>query len=173
MLLVIAALAAACTSHRTGLPVRQPIAQEVASYGFPALTDRVVDAAHLLPSVDRQRVIAASARLEHDTGHQLFVVTVPSLRAHSVENYGFALANYWGIGRRGYNDGVLLLVAAREHAIRIEVGCGLEAALRDEEAKMIIDHDMTPAFRRGDFGTGIREAVVDIVRDVTPERGAT
>ena len=87
------------------------------------------------------------AALEKDTGHQFVVVTVPSLTGHTIEDYGVTLLRTWGIGRKNINDGVLLIVAPRERKVRIEVGYGLEGALRDEEAKAVIDTAILPAFR--------------------------
>jgi uncharacterized protein len=137
-------------------------------YEFPALTGRVVDEAGLLPSSAASRIVGQSEALERATGHQFVTVTVRSLGGHPIEDYGMALGNYWGIGRKGMNDGVLLIVASNERKVRIEVGKGLETVLTNEEARQIIERDMLPAFRRGDLVRGIATGATHIVRELSP-----
>lgn len=142
-------------------------------YQFPELTGRVVDAAALLPPDDEAAISAKSAALEKTTGHQLVVVTVPSLGGHSIESYGLNLGRTWGIGRKGIDDGVLLIVAPKERKVRIEVGYGLESTLRDEEAGAIIETAILPAFRAKDFPRGVAAGVDGIINEIgTPQRKA-
>ena len=149
----------------TSAPAR-PVAP--AGYDFPALSGRVVDAANLLPASSRAAIAGKVAALEQRTGHQFVVVTVPSLGGHPIEDYGVTLGRTWGIGRKGINDGVLLIVAPVERKVRIEVGYGLERALRDEEARAIIDSAILPAFRAGDFPRGIAAGVDGVIREISP-----
>lgn len=139
-----------------------------AGYDFPALSGRVVDAANLLPAPARTTINTRLTALEKATGHQFVVVTVPSLGGHAIEDYGVTLGRSWGIGRKDINDGVLLIVAPNERKVRIEVGYGLEKALRDEEAAVIIGKDILPAFRAGDFPRGISAGVDDVIREISP-----
>ncbi|MES2056230.1 MAG: TPM domain-containing protein [Pseudomonadota bacterium] len=142
-------------------------------YQFPALTGRVVDAAALLSPADKSALEIKSATLEKATGHQLVVVTVASLGGHSIEMYGVNLGRTWGIGRKGFDDGVLLIVAPNERKVRIEVGYGLESALRDEEAGAIIQSAILPAFRTGDYPRGVSAGVDGIIREIgIPQRKA-
>lgn len=127
----------------------------------------MVDQAHLLPPDVTDRLAAKSAALETRWGHQLGVVTVPTLGGHQIEDYGVRLGRYWGIGRRHIDDGVILLAAPAEHKVRIEVGYGLEAALKDEEADAILRHDVLPAFRRGEMARGVEIGTEDIIREVS------
>ncbi|MEO9131005.1 MAG: TPM domain-containing protein [Sphingomonas sp.] len=153
---------AACGTSAPATPVAP------AGYEFPALSGRVVDAANLLPATTRTAITRKLAALEHRTAHQFVVVTVPGLGGHSIENYGVMLGRTWRIGRKGINDGVLLIVAPVERKVRIEVGYGLERALRDEEARAIIDSAILPAFRTGDFPRGIVAGVDGIIREISP-----
>jgi uncharacterized membrane protein YgcG len=115
---------------------------------------RVVDRAQVL-ELEVERAIAARSRaLEASTTDQMVVVTVPDLGGMTIEEFGLALGNRWGIGRADYDNGVLLLVAPRERRVRVEVGCGLEAVLTDARAAAIIDK-MTPLFRKGQFERGV------------------
>jgi len=128
----------------------------------------VVDAANLLPASSRTAIAGKLAALEQRTGHQFVVVTVPGLGGHPIEDYGVTLGRTWRIGRKDINDGVLLIVAPVERKVRIEVGYGLERALRDEEAKAIIDSAILPAFRAGDFPRGIAAGVDGVIREISP-----
>ena len=139
-----------------------------AGYDFPALSGRVVDAANLLPAQSQTAIVRKLAVLEQSTGHQFVVVTVPGLGGHSIEDYGVTLGRTWGIGRKGVNDGVLLIVAPVERKVRIEVGYGLEQSLRDEEARTIIDSAILPAFRAHDFPRGIAAGVDGAIREISP-----
>src|SRR3546814_10027569 len=104
-----------------------PASSETApAYPFPALTGRDVDAANLLPPQQEARLSDRLKTLEDRSKHQFVVVTVPSLGGHTIDDYGLHLGRTWGIGRKDYNDGVLLIVAPNERKVRIEVGYGLE-----------------------------------------------
>lgn len=133
---------------------------------FPALTGRVVDTTALLPVATARRLAARSAALERRTGHQFVIVTVPALEGLDIAAYGRALGNHWGIGRKGHDDGVLLIVAPRDCQVRIEVGCGLEDVLTDAEAAQIIRRDVLPHFRRGDMKGGIVAGAGSILREI-------
>jgi len=158
---------AACGQPATSTPT----VAATPGYDFPALTGRVVDRADILPAVDEARIVAKAEALDRATGHQVVVVTIPSLGGHAIEDYSLALGNSWGIGRKRANDGVLLVVAPTERKVRIEVGKGLEATLTNAEAQRIIDADILPAFRSGDFIRGIDGGVDGVIRDVDPAGG--
>src|SRR5947209_9491733 len=122
---------------------------------FPSLTGRVVDDAGILSPETQDRLNTVLAQEEKQTGNQIVVATLKSLQGYSVEQYGYQLGRAWGIGQKGKNNGALLIVVPSEHAVRIEVGYGLEGELTDAQSKIIIDQFMRPAFRRGDFNGGI------------------
>ena len=141
-------------------------------FPLPALTGRVVDNADLLIADQEAQLSAALATTERLTRHQFVVVTLPSLGGRAIEEVGLALGNGWGIGRKGYNDGVLLIVAPNERKVRIEVGCGLEAALTNSEAQAIIDQRILPLFRKGRMAAGIFRGSAAIIREID-EPGVT
>ena len=93
--------------------------------------------------------------VERQTTAQLAVVTVPSLRGETVEAYAHELFNEWGIGKKGVNNGVLLLVAPTERRMRIEVGYGLEPLLTDSVCGEIRDQAIIPHFKNNDYAGGI------------------
>lgn len=134
--------------------------EAVASTGFPSLAGRVTDVAQVLTGQQKNRLSAKLELIEQTTGHQMIVVTVPTLGGRDIAGFARDLGNTWGIGRKGYDDGVILLVAPRERRIRIAVGYGLEEALPNALCKQIIDKQMLPHFRNDDLAGGI-EAGVD------------
>lgn len=138
-------------------------APAVTSLTFPALTGRVVDEAGLLTVSDRASLSASLADLEAKTTDQLVVVTLKSLQGTTIEDYGYQLGRKWGIGQKDKDSGVLLIVAATERTVRIEVGYGLEGTLTDAATKLIIENAILPAFKRGDFNGGIRNGAGQII----------
>jgi len=136
-------------------------AQEMA---FPRLGARVVDEANLLDAAARADLEAKLAALEEKTSDQLVVVTVRSLGGRAIEDYGYRLGRSWGIGQKDKNNGVLLIVAPNERKVRIEVGYGLEGALPDAIASVIIQNAILPRFKANDYPGGIARGVDDIIK---------
>ncbi len=83
------------------------------------------------------------------------VVSIDTLAGDTIEEYGYQLGRHWGIGQKGKDNGVLLLIAQDERKVRIEVGYGLEGALPDAIAANIIQTRILPAFKRGDMVAGV------------------
>jgi uncharacterized protein len=131
---------------------------------FPALSGRVVDEAGLLDATDRAALIDSLARLEAKTTDQLVVVTLKSLQGTSIEDYGYQLGRRWQIGQKDKNNGALLIVAATERKVRIEVGYGLEGMLTDALTKYIIETSILPRFKAGDLPGGIKLGVEQIAQ---------
>jgi TPM domain/TIR domain len=142
------------------LVASQPNTSEAtASPKFPGLTGRIVDEARLLSEADDRELTANLKTLEDKNTDQLVVVTVPSLQGYSIEEYSLRLGKYWGVGTREKNNRVLLVVAPREHKVRIEVGRGLEGILTNKIAKEIIDKNILPQLNVGNYPAGIRDGV--------------
>ena len=93
----------------------------------------------------------------------MVVVTVPSLGGEDVAKYTLRLANRWGIGRKGFDDGVVLLIAPNERKVRIEVGLGLEQILPDSLCSRIMENVIIPKFRKGDLPGGIDAGVTSLI----------
>lgn len=126
---------------------------------FPALVGRVVDQGALLSDAREAALAAKLEALERDTTDQVVVVTLSDLQGYEIEEYGYQLGRAWGIGQAGKNNGVLLIVAPRERKVRIEVGYGLEPVLTDALSALIIQNEILPHFRQGDFERGIEQGV--------------
>ena len=89
-------------------------------------------------------------------------MTLKSLQGYDIEDYGYQLGRTWGIGQKGKDNGVLLIVAPNERKVRIEVGRRLEPILTDALSSIIINNAIVPEFRQGDFAAGIKAGVRDI-----------
>ena len=139
------------------LPVRAEIP-------VPALRARVNDLAQLLPPDREQALEAKLARYEAETSHQLAVLTIDTTDGEAIEPFAMRVAEQWKLGRKGVDDGAVLIVAKQDRTARIEVGYGLEGPIPDAIAKRIIEDAMIPRFRAGDFPSGIEAAVEWMMR---------
>src|SRR5260370_2158772 len=131
---------------------------------FPPLSGRVVDDAGILDASTRSELTDMLAAHESATGEQVVVVTLASLQGHSIEDFGYQLGRGWGIGQKGKNTGAMLIVVPKEHKVRIEVGYGLEGMLTDATSRVIIERDIVPNFRRGDFNAGLLAGTASMLR---------
>ncbi len=106
---------------------------------------------------------------EDSTSTQIAVVLVQNTDGYDIADYAVRLAQQWGVGQKEYNNGIILLIAIGDRAVTIQTGYGVEGALPDAIAYRIIEDDITPAFRLGDYYTGINEATSSIIAYVKGE----
>ena len=130
---------------------------------FPELTGRVVDNGEFLSPAAEQRISQQLQAHEQATTNQVVVVTLPDLQGYAIEDFGYQLGRHWGIGQKGEDNGVLLIVAREERKMRIEVGYGLEGTLTDAISSNIVNTVITPAFKQGQFEAGISQGVTAII----------
>ncbi len=131
---------------------------------FPALTGRVVDDAQILSPATEQRLTGELAALETQTGHQVVVATLPNLQGYEIEDFGYQLGRAWALGRKGEDDGAILLVAPAERKVRIEVGYGLEPVLTDALSSVILQTKLLPQFREGRMEQGVIDGTEALVQ---------
>lgn len=136
----------------------------------PPLRGRVNDYAGLLPPERARQLEDKLEQFERETGHQVALLTVRSLEGDSLEDFSIRVAERWKVGRKGFDNGVILLVAREEKRLRLEVGYGLEGVLPDAIASRIVRDVIVPRFRAGDYAGGI-EAGIDAIFAAT--RGET
>ena len=137
---------------------------------IPSLTARVTDLTATL-SGDQKAVLEQQlADLEVRKGAQLVVLILPTTQPEAIEQFSIRLFDAWKVGRKGVDDGVMLIVAKDDRRLRIEVGYGLEGALNDATAKRIISETITPFFKNGDFPGGINAGVTAIVKIIDGEQ---
>ena len=143
-----------------------------ATYGavaVPPLQARVTDLAGALSSEQRATLERELAAFERRKGSQIAVLLVPTTEPETIEEYGIRVAESWKLGRKGVDDGVLLLVALKDRALRIEVGYGLEGVIPDAIAKRVVAEVIVPFFKQGDYYGGVRAGVERIMRLVDGE----
>jgi len=148
-------------------------ASPVSALDVPPLTGRVVDLAHILPSSTVESLTARLAALEGQSSNQVAVLTIPSLEGESLEEFTHRVATTWKLGRKGTDNGVLLLVAIKERKVRIEVGYGLEGVLTDIRSAQIIRNEIVPRFRSGDMSGGVLAGTNAIVKTIEGTYEAT
>lgn len=124
---------------------------------------RVTDAANILDEAARVTLTARLAAFEDRTRHQVAIATTPTLNGADIGAYTRDLANHWGIGRKGHDDGVVILVAPNDKQVRIAVGYGLEKALPETLCRQIIQEHMLPAFAGGDFAGGLNKGLTALI----------
>ena len=134
---------------------------------FPALTGRVVDDAHVLNDATKQDLTEKLQALEQKTSRQLVVVTVPSLGGYEISDYGYQLGRAWAIGQKTLNNGALFIIAPTEHKTRIEVGYGLEPILTDAFSSVIIQTQVLPKFKGGDFNGGVEAGTDALIQQLS------
>lgn len=139
----------------------------------PTASIYVQDQAGVLSQSTKATINAYSTALQKKTKAQIVVLTVPTLKGQSLEDYSLTVLRQWGIGDKEKNNGVLLLVAVQDRKSRIEVGYGLEGALPDGLTGRIQDQAMLPYFRNNDYNNGILNGYAALVRTVLKEYNLT
>ena len=134
-----------------------------AQVAVPPLKARVTDLTGTLQSAQISALEQRLSAFEAKKGSQIAVLVVPTTQPESIEQYAIRVAEQWKLGRKGVDDGVLLLVAMKDRTVRIEVGYGLEGVLPDATTKRIIEQYIVPRFKQGDFSGGINSAVDRII----------
>lgn len=131
---------------------------------IPAFKGYINDYANMISTPTEVRLERALQSFELTDSTQIAILTVDSLEGDPLEDFSIRVAEKWGIGQKGKDNGVLLLVAKTEHQARLEVGYGLEGVLTDLLAGRIIDTIITPRFKAGRFDEGFEAGVVAVVK---------
>lgn len=140
-----------------------------AEVAVPPLTARVTDLTGTLQPSQRAALEQTLQAFEEHKGSQIAVLIVPTTQPETIEQYSLRVAESWKLGRKGVDDGVLLLIAKDDRKLRIEVGYGLEGAIPDAVAKRIISEIISPYFKKGNFYGGISAGVERMIKVVEGE----
>lgn len=149
----------------------------LASAGFalakqwPRPTGPVADYAKIISPKYLAGINNVSRELRQKTGAALVVATVPSLEGNTIEEEAVKLFERWGIGQKGKDNGLLVLVAMKERRMRIEVGYGLEGVVTDAKAGLVRDNALLPYFKKGQFGKGLYAASAALAGLVAKDAG--
>jgi uncharacterized protein len=161
--IVTLALSILPASHASAATKSDELLQKLTAQGF------VNDFSGILNPQQRDALEQRVRELQTKTSAQLSVVTVQSLEGGDIDDFANKLFSRWGIGLKGKNNGVLLLVAIDDRKARIEVGYGLEPIVPDVLAGRILDDELFPQFRKGKYADGLNNAVQRLA--ATIERG--
>lgn len=140
---------------------------------IPRATGYVNDTAGLISQTVKLKLEQFLHDFDASDSTQITVLTIPSLDGENLEDYALKVLETWGVGQKDKDNGALLLIAKEERKIRIEVGYGLEGRLTDLLAGRIIDNEISPRFKQGDFDGGIVSGVVGIAEAVRGEYTGT
>ncbi|MBI5436225.1 MAG: YgcG family protein [Nitrosomonadales bacterium] len=140
-----------------------------AEVAVPPLAHRVTDLTATLDAQQTQTLESRLAAFEAKKGAQLAVLIVPTTQPETIEQFGIRVVEAWKLGRKGVDDGALLLVAKDDRTLRIEVGYGLEGVLNDATAHRIVDEVMVPHFKRGEFYPGIESGTTAMMKVIDGE----
>lgn len=140
-----------------------------AEVAVPALKARVTDLTATLSRDQQARLEQELQNFEAKKGSQLAVLIVPTTQPETIEQYGIRVVDSWKLGRKGVDDGALLLIAKNDRNLRIEVGYGLEGALNDATAKRIVSDIIVPRFKEGDFYGGIEAGIQSMIKVIEGE----
>jgi len=141
-----------------------------ADVAVPALKSRVTDLTGTLTAEQQGTLEQRLAAFEAKKGSQIAVLMLPSTRPEEIEQFSIRVAEAWKIGRKGTDDGLILIVAKEDHRLRIEVGYGLEGAIPDAIAKRVISETITPRFKANDYYGGISAGVDQLIKLVEGEK---
>jgi uncharacterized protein len=125
----------------------------------PKLSGWVNDTAGVLAVAERERIAGTLEKYHQETHHQFVVLIIPSLGEEKIETFSLRTANVWGLGNKGFDDGILITLAMKERRARIELGKGMERFISDADAKQILETEMTPLFAKKDFAGGLERGL--------------
>ncbi|MBN2542029.1 TPM domain-containing protein [bacterium] len=140
---------------------------------LPGYTGYVNDFANVIPESYEAQIEMIASELEQKTTAELAVVTMPNLGGEYYVDYAVRLAEHWGIGKEGEDNGVLILDAIQERKVRIEVGYGLEGILPDGFCGEILDNYAVPYLRNDDYGKGLLGAARAVASVIAKDAGVT
>lgn len=145
------------------------VAQAQAPLAVPHYKGHVTDLTGTLTAGEQAELEQKLSAFEQRKGAQVAVLLLTTTMPEAIEAFSIRVAEAWKLGRAKPDDGVLLLIATQDKAMRIEVGYGLEGALTDATSRRIIDETITPLFRQGDFFGGVNAGLQQIMSVVDGE----
>ena len=140
-----------------------------AEVAVPPLSAHVIDLTGTLDAVQKQQIETRLTQFEAKKGAQIAVLLISTTQPEAIEQYSMRVVEAWKLGRKGIDDGVLLLIAKDDRALRIEVGYGLEGVLPDVIAKRIITETITPHFKSGNYYMGISTGIEQLLAVIEGE----
>ena len=118
----------------------------------------VNDFAGMMSQGERQKLEQKLVEFNRQTSTQIAVVTMNDIHGYAISDYAVRLAEQWGIGQKGRDNGILILVNPTNNKVFIATGYGLEGAVPDAIANRIVDQEIIPSFKQGNFFQGLDQA---------------
>jgi uncharacterized protein len=140
-----------------------------AALDVPPLRGRVNDYAGVMSQDQARSLESLLAQFEQETGHQVAVLAIPTLDGEDIEGFSIRVGENWKLGKKGFDNGVILVVAIKDRRLRLEVGYGLEGVLPDAIAKQIISDYIVPRFRAQDYAGGIIAGIDAVLKVIKKE----
>ncbi|MGE5485696.1 MAG: TPM domain-containing protein [Ignavibacteriales bacterium] len=138
---------------------------------YPAPAGPVNDYAQVLSEEDRSRLEMLSIEIEQRTSAAVVVAIVSSTQPETPKMYAVNLFQTWGIGQKGKDNGVLILLDMEQRRIEVETGYGLESVLTDGRIGEILDRDVVPRFKNGKYGDGLYAGMESMYRLIAGSQG--
>ena len=139
----------------------------------PKSNTLVTDYTNTLSAADKQQLERKLVAFDDSTSTQIAVVIMRSVGEYDISEYGASLGRAWGIGQKGKNNGILVLVAIDDHKVTIQTGYGAEGAVPDVITHEIIQNDITPRFKQNDYYDGLNSATDDLIKYMRGEYKAS
>jgi uncharacterized protein len=166
------AIAAIVAFFAIGLVLLTGTGETAHAQELPEPRGFVNDFADVIPADDEAAMQGIIEAVQRETGAEIAVVTVESMAPYpTIEDFGIALAEEWGVGPEDTDAGVILMVAVEEREVRIEVGYGLEGAIPDGRAGAILDDFVIPYLAQNNYGEGLRNGVAALAQVTANEYG--
>lgn len=132
---------------------------------FPPKSNTLVtDYTNTLSPEDKQRLENKLVAFSDSTSNQIAIVILKSVGDYDINEYGQQLGRKWGVGEKGKNNGIMIVVAINDHKMTIQTGYGMEGALPDVITQQIRVNDMNPRFKAGDYYGGLDAGTDDIIK---------
>jgi len=143
------------------------VSTKTESFKFPESVGYINDFENILTDQEERELTAIIKEHESKTGDQISIVTLTSLEPYdNIEDYSLDLANYWGVGQKEKDNGILIALGKGLRKIRIQNGYGIEKRLTDFETKKIIDEVMIPDFKNDNYFEGLKKGVEAIIEEL-------
>lgn len=134
---------------------------------YPKHDNYITDKADVINKQTESRLNTRLKDFEKKTSYEVAVLTISNLEGQNIRDYGVAIANDWGVGKKGKDNGVLMVVAIKDREIGIEVGRGAEGQLTDLQTHNIITKNIIPEFKKNDYSTGVEKGVDSILKTLS------
>lgn len=142
------------------------------TYPTPTSLKYINDYVGVVDGATKEYLVSVGKELEDKTGAEATVVIISSLDGYEIRDYGYNLFRKWGIGKKGENNGLLILISMNDRKWSVEVGKGLEGAIPDVLSDRVMQDTAVPNFKNNNYNEGIKSAYSVFADLIGKEYGA-